>query len=85
MDKTVKNLLRRMIENGGFIARGIYTEDPHYWRSNTSHSSSVVDMSVFNEMRRKGYIRQDRTGRYYPTDKGRWYAAPWYKRIFNVI
>ena len=63
----------------------MYSEDPRYWHSNTSHSSSLIDIVMFHEMRRNGYIRQDRTGRYYPTDKGRQFAAPWYKKIFDVI
>ena len=74
-----------MINEGGFIAHGVYSNNMHLWRSNNSHSQSLIDMGVFNEMRRQGYIRQDVTGRYYPTDKGRKFAIPWYKRIFDVI
>ena len=74
-----------MIDEGGFIARGVYSDKVHVWQSNSKHSQNMIDMRLFDEMRRAGYIKQDTTGRYYPTDKGRKYAAPWYKRIFNVI
>ena len=81
----IKNFLKRMIDNSGFIAKGVYSEDIHLWTSNNYHSQSLVDINMFSEMRRKGYIKQDVTGRYYPTDKARKFAAPWYKRIFYVI
>lgn len=85
MNNDMKKFLRRMIENGGFIANGVYSDDIHYWHSNTSHSQSLMDVVLFHNLRSEGYIRQDRTGRYYPTDKGRKFAAPWYKKIFDVI
>lgn len=85
MNKEIKVFLRRMIRHGGFIAGGVYSEDPRYWHSNVEHSSRLMDIVLFHEMRRNGYIRQDRTGRYYPTNKGRKFAAPWYKKIFDVI
>lgn len=85
MQKDMKKFLRRMIENGGFIANGVYSDDIHYWHSNTSHSKSLMDIVLFHNLRSAEYIRQDRTGRYYPTDKGRQFAAPWYKKIFDII
>lgn len=85
MNKQMKNFLRRMIRHSGFVANGVYSEDIRYWHNNTKHSGSLIDVVMFHEMLRNGYIRQDRTGRYYPTDKGRKFAAPWYKKIFDVI
>jgi len=79
----IKNFLKRMIDEGGFIARGVYTDSIHVWQSNSKHSQSMVDMRLFDEMRRAGYIQQDRTGRYYPTDKGRKLVTPWYKRMLG--
>ena len=74
-----------MVKNGGFIAKGVYSEDIHVWDSNSHHSKTLVSIPMFNEMLRKGYIRKSITGQYYPTDKGRKFAAPWYKKVFNVI
>ena len=85
MEKDMKTFLRRMIEQGGFIANGVYSDSVHYWHSNTSHSKSLMDIVVFHSLRSNGYIRKDVTGRYYPTDKGRKFAMPWYKKIFDVI
>jgi len=81
----IKKFLKRMIDNKGFIARGIYSEDIYLWTSSSYHSQSVINMNMFHQMKRKGYIRKDVTGRYYPTDEARKFAAPWYKRIFHVI
>jgi len=81
----MKKFLKRMIDQGGFIAKGVYCDSPRYWHSNTSHSHNLMDIVLFCELKRNGYIRQDRTGRYYPTDLGRRFAAPWYKKIFDVI
>ena len=81
----MKKLLRRMIENEGFIARGIYSDKFHYWKGNNSHSQSMIDLNLFQQMCRLGYLKKDLTGRYYPTEKGRDYAAPWYKKIFDII
>ena len=85
MNNDMKQFLRRMIDNGGFIANGVYSNDIHYWHSNTSHSQGLMDIVLFHRLRGEGYIRQDRTGRYYPTEKGRKFAAPWYKRIFDIV
>jgi hypothetical protein len=78
----MKKFLRRMIKNNGFIAKGIYTEKYQYWHDDIKPSLSTINMSVFHELRSKGYIRMDRTGKYYPTEKGIKFAIPWYKRIF---
>ena len=85
MEKEMKQILRRMIVNKGFIAKGIYSEDYNHWHSDTSKSTGTMNILVFFELRAKGYIRKDRTGRYYPTELGRQFALPWYKKIFDVI
>lgn len=81
----MKKLLRRMIEHEGFIARGIYNDKLHMWNNNHNHSHSLIDINLFQQMCRLGYLKKDLTGRYYPTEKGRDYAAPWYKKWFNII
>ena len=81
----MKNFLQRMIKYKGFIAQGVYSEDYKYWHSNTKDSASTIDMNMFNELKSNGYIKMDRTGKYYPTDKGRKFAMPWYRKIFDVI
>jgi hypothetical protein len=81
----MKTILRRMIENKGFIAKGVYSEDYTHWHSDTQKSVSAMNILVFYELRAKKYIRKDRTGRYYPTEAGRQFAMPWYKKIFDVI
>ena len=81
----MKQMLRRMIENEGFIARGVYSDKLHYWGENNSHSQSMIDLGLFQQMCREGYLKQDVTGRYWPTKKGRDFAAPWYKKWFNII
>jgi hypothetical protein len=81
----MKQILRRMIVNKGFVAQGVYSNDYHHWHSDTSKSTSTMNILVFYELRAKKYIRKDRTGKYYPTDAGRRFAMPWYKRIFDVI
>jgi hypothetical protein len=85
LEKEMKTILKRMIENKGFVAQGVYSDDYHHWHSDTQKSVSTMNILVFYELRSKGYIRKDRTGRYYPTDLGRQFAAPWYKKIFDVI
>ncbi len=85
MDKDMKIFLQRMIKHGGYIAQVIYNEGHRYWNGATQVSGSLVDIVVFHQLRSNGYIRKDVTGRYWPTDKGRKFAMPWYKRIFDVI
>lgn len=85
MQQDMKKFLRRMIRSGGYIAKGIYSESHHFWHSDTKKSVGMMDIVLFMALRSNGYIKQDRTGKYYPTDKGRKFAAPWYKKIFDVI
>ena len=85
MTKEMKKFLRRMIDNGGFIAKGVYCDNPRYWHSNTHHSSNMMDIVLFHQLKVNGYIKQDRTGKYLPTELGIRFATPWYKRIFNGI
>ena len=81
----LKKFLKRMIKHQGYIAQGMYNEGHRFWTSSTQMSGSLVDVALFHVLRREGYIRKDVTGRYWPTDKGRKFATPWYKKIFDVI
>ena len=83
MKKEMKSILKRMIKYNGFIAKGVYSEGVKYWQDNTNISMSIINMSLFHQLKVNGYIKQDRTGKYYPTEKGRDFVMPWYKRIFN--
>lgn len=85
MNNDMKKFLRRMIRHGGFIAQGVYSDNMHFWHSDIKKSVGMMDVVLFMALRSNGYIRQDRTGKYYPTDKGRKFAMPWYKKIFDVI
>ena len=83
IEKDARRFLRRMIKHNGFIADGIYEEHPRFWKSNNSHSTSLMDLGIFGFLKRGGYIKRDNQGRYLITEKGYKFAAPWYKRIFQ--
>ena len=85
MDKDLKIFLQRMIKYKGYIAQGTYNEGHRFWTSSTQMSGSLMDVVIFYQLRKAGYIRKDVTGRYWSTDKGRKFALPWYKKIFDVI
>jgi hypothetical protein len=85
MKKDMKKFLKRMIKDQGFIADGVYSDGPRFWIDNNRVSSRLMDIVLFTELRRNGYIKQDRTGRYLVTKKGVKFVTPWYKKIFDVI
>lgn len=83
IEKDAKKFLRRMIQTGGFIADGVYEEHPRFWKSNNSHSYSLVDLGVLGYLKRNGYIQRDRAGRYVVTEAGIKFARPWYQKLFG--
>ena len=83
MKKTAKKFLQRMINKNGFIADGVYEDYPRFWHSNNRCSSSLMDLTLYHYLHKNGYIMRDRTGRFLVSDKGKAFATPWYKRIFE--
>jgi hypothetical protein len=84
MEKEARQFLRRMISDGGFVADGLYESHPRYWRSNNSHSSRMIDLSLLAYLTKNGYLRRDKTGRLLVTHEGKHFAKPWYKRWFEL-
>ena len=83
MEQMAKKFLRRMIKSGGFIADGVYDESPRFWESNNKHSTRLMDVSLLNFLRVNRYVFRDSTGRLLISEKGKRFATPWYKRIFE--
>lgn len=83
MKNMARKFLKRMIENGGYIANGLYEKLPRYWHSNTKVSSRLMDITLFHYMLREQLIYQDRSGRYLITPKGERLARPWWEKIFK--
>ena len=83
MKSEAKKFLKRMIDNGGYIANGVYEELPRYWHSDVKTSSRLMDITLFHYMLRERLICQDRTGRYLITTKGEKLVIPWWKKVFK--
>jgi hypothetical protein len=84
MKKEAKKFLRKMIDNGGYIANGIYSESPKFWYSDIKMSSSIINVRLFYYLLNEKLICQDRTGRYLITQKGEQFSQPWYKKILYL-
>ena len=81
-NRQMKQFLRRMIKHNGFVASGVYNERPYFWYDNVQLSNSYIDILLFHSLKVNRYISKDAMNRYYPTEEGKDFAKPWYKRIW---
>jgi hypothetical protein len=83
MKNDAKKFLNRMLENGGYIANGLYDGNPRFWHSDVKTSSKMMDIVLFHYLRKERLIYQDRTGKYLVSEKGKRFAKPWWKRMME--
>lgn len=85
MESYARRFLKRMCKNNGFLAEGLYECDtsPRFWHSNNKYSARMIDLSLFNYLRKNRLIIQDKSGKYIISNKGRKFIRPWYIRWFE--
>ena len=82
MEQDARKFLRKMIKQGGFVARHPQNYSPVYWRSMNRVSGSFLNPLLFEFLKRHQLISIDDVGRYIITQKGIRFSRPWFIRMF---